>query len=75
MSDTATIIRATCWRHKVHPQDVMRRYGVFSGNARAARAEIIRRLHAEGLSLPQIGAALGGRHHTTILYYLRKDAA
>lgn len=76
MTDAPTIIRAVCWRRKVHPADVMRRYGLFADNAKAARIEIARRLRDElKMSLPAIGREMGGRHHTTILYYLRKDAA
>lgn len=35
------------------------------------RKFIAGKMRAEGYSLPQIGRALGGRNHTTILYYLR----
>lgn len=71
-----SIIRAVCWRRKIHPHDVRRRYGLAGAKAMAARVEIARRLRDElHLSLPAIGRAMGGRHHTTVLYYLRKDAA
>lgn len=35
------------------------------------RRFIARKMRAEGYSLPAIGRALGGRHHTTVLHYLR----
>ena len=34
------------------------------------RRFIVKKMRDEGYSLPQIGRALGGRHHTTILHYL-----
>ena len=75
MTDAPTIIRAVCWRRKVHPVDVARRNPICGASALAARIEIAHRLRDElHLSLPAIGRAMG-RHHTTILYYLRKDAA
>jgi hypothetical protein len=36
----------------------------------AARAAAARHLHQQGRSLNQIGAILGGRHHTTIMNLL-----
>ena len=74
MTDAATIIRAVCWRRKVHPVDGARRNPICGAAALAARVEIARRLRDAGMSLPQIGRAMG-RHHTTVLYYLRKEAA
>ena len=35
-----------------------------------ARRAICARLREEGCSYPEIGRALGGRHHTTIMYLL-----
>jgi chromosomal replication initiation ATPase DnaA len=38
------------------------------------RCFIARKMRAEGYSLPAIGRELGGRHHTTIMHYLRRSA-
>ena len=37
-----------------------------------ARAFAARKMRAEGYSTPDIGRALGGRDHATVLHYLRK---
>jgi chromosomal replication initiation ATPase DnaA len=39
------------------------------------RRFIAAKMRAAGYSLPAIGRALGGRHHTTILYLLRTPKA
>jgi chromosomal replication initiation ATPase DnaA len=37
-----------------------------------ARVAISRRLHAEGCTLHEIARALGGKDHTSVMYYLGK---
>jgi chromosomal replication initiation ATPase DnaA len=39
-----------------------------------ARCQVAGALNDRGYSLAQIGAVLGNRHHTTVLYYLRRLA-
>lgn len=36
------------------------------------RQEAMRRAHLAGYSMPQIGKALGGRNHTTVLHGIRQ---
>lgn len=38
----------------------------------AARAAAVRALRAEGFSWPEIGRALGGRHHTSVMWLARR---
>lgn len=37
-----------------------------------ARAAAVRALRAEGFSWPEIGRALGGRHHTSVMWLARR---
>ena len=75
MSRAEAIIRDVCREHQVAIREVMGRRGRPQAKLVAARAEIVRRIReTTRLSLPQIGAVLGGRDHTTILHYLRKAA-
>lgn len=39
----------------------------------AARREAARKLRKAGIHLHEIGNALGGRHHTTVWEYFRRD--
>lgn len=67
------IIEEACRRNRVHPVDVRRRNPICGANALRARIEIAKRLQRDmKLSLPAIGRIMD-RHHTTVLYYLRKD--
>ncbi len=51
---------------------------LIASRRRSPQLDYVRRklavaLRAAGLSLRQIGWALGGRHHTTVLYLLRRS--
>lgn len=55
-------------RHDTTPQQIRAK-----GSQRhlvSARREIASELRRHGWSYPRIGKALGGRHHTTIMYLL-----
>lgn len=76
MTRAEAIIRDVCRERKIGIRSVLGRRGTPRDELVSARAEIVKRIReTTRLSLPQIGAALGGRHHTTILHYLRKEAA
>lgn len=75
MSRAEAIIHDVCREYQVALRDVM---GRNAGHPRhrvvAARTEIVKRIRSTTrLSLPQIGRVLGGRHHATIIHYLRKE--
>lgn len=76
MTNAEAIILSVCRQHRIHPHDVMRkRDGIPREKAVNARTVIVGRLRDElHLPLMEIGRLLGGRHHTTILHYLRKAA-
>lgn len=76
MSRAEAIIRAVCSERQLAVREVLARKGRPQDKLLAARIEIAQRIRATTrMSLPQIGRAMGNRHHATILYYLRKDAA
>lgn len=64
------VIRSVAASRKLHPEDITgrSRLAVIS----KARAEIAGHLRLQGLSYPQIGRALGGRHHATVMTIMRR---
>ncbi len=64
MSAHAAILRASV-QWGARPKDITgaRRYPRFV----SARRQVARELRAAGWSFPEIGRALGGRHHSTIM--------
>lgn len=69
MRDAAEIIEKRAAQSGVRASDVR-------GRSRHSelvrlRAWIAAELRAEGYSFPRIARALGGRNHTTIMFYLR----
>ncbi|PPE78287.1 hypothetical protein C3941_19680 [Kaistia algarum] len=63
--------------HGIAIDDVMRRHTFADRDSPQARAlaEICYRAKAAGYALPAIGKALGGRHHTTIIYQASRHCA
>ena len=68
------MMRAEAERHGVAFADVVAP-GRRGERVTVARRAIANRLRLEGHSLPEIGRIMGGLHHTTVLYMLRRASA
>ena len=71
-SEVAEIVADVSRRHRVPPADI---YGMRKFRQMVhARQEVMALAHAAGLSTTQIGRALGGRDHTTVMWGIRAHA-
>jgi chromosomal replication initiation ATPase DnaA len=69
MTDPRVIVRAVAAFHGLSMDELLRPNRQ-QGRVRA-RWEAMWQLRASGLSLPAVGRAMGGMHHTTVLHGLR----